>query len=80
MLDMIKGIILLQNQLSVVNSKLSLLYRMPCMSACQRGLRTNVLACQRAKSVPTCQTFLEVLRKISLLYYYIKNSTFYLIS
>ena len=42
MLDMIKRIILLQNQLNVVNSKLSLLNRMPCMSACQRGQRANL--------------------------------------
>ena len=31
----------------------SLLNRVPCVPACQRGLRANVPTCQRTKSVPT---------------------------
>ena len=63
--------------------------------ACHKACQCFNLACQRAKQranfhlgVPTCQracqlfkhSSYEVLREISILYYYIKNSTLYLIS
>ena len=60
-------------------------YGMPVFQAgvpaCQTVCQFFNLACQRDKSVPIFQnSSYEMLREISMIYYYIKNSTFYLIS
>ena len=49
---------------------MSLQNRVPCVPACQRGLRANVPACQRvSKSVPTSHFYLYVRHIKTVLYF-----------